>query len=82
MVKEYKAGEQAIFVRNPYWHGKKPYFKKWTWVLLDENTALAALESGDVDMIYATPELADKKSKAPASLTFHQMMCAAYHYLM
>lgn len=60
----------------------KPYFKKWTWVLLDENTALAALESGDVDMIYATPELADKKSKAPASLTFHQMMCAAYHYLM
>ncbi len=63
MVKEYKPGEQAIFVRNPYWHGKKPYFKKWTWVLLDENTALAALESGDVDMIYATPELADKKVK-------------------
>ncbi|MDE7486470.1 ABC transporter substrate-binding protein, partial [Streptococcus agalactiae] len=63
MVKEYKAGEQAIFVRNPYWHGKKPYFKKWTWVLLDENTALAALESGDVDMIYATPELASKKVK-------------------
>ena len=29
--------------------------------MLDENTALAALESGDVDMIYATPELADKK---------------------
>lgn len=63
MVKEYRPGEQAIFVRNPYWHGKKPYFKKWTWVLLDENTALAALESGDVDMIYATPELADKKIK-------------------
>ncbi|HEO2378010.1 TPA: ABC transporter substrate-binding protein [Streptococcus agalactiae] len=63
MVKEYKAGEQAIFVRNPYWHGKNPYFKKWTWVLLDENTALAALESGDVDMIYATPELASKKVK-------------------
>lgn len=27
MVKEYRPGEQAIFVRNPYWHGKKPYFK-------------------------------------------------------
>lgn len=63
MVKEYKPGEQAIFVRNPHWQGKKPYFKKWTWVLLDENTALAALESGDVDLIYATPELADKKVK-------------------
>ena len=59
----YKPDEQAIFEINPYYHGKKPYFKKWTWVLLDENTALAALESGDVDMIYATPELADKEVK-------------------
>ncbi|MDK4472477.1 ABC transporter substrate-binding protein [Fusobacterium necrophorum] len=63
MVVEYKPDEQAIFEINPYYHGKKPYFKKWTWVLLDENTALAALESGDVDMIYATPELADKEVK-------------------
>lgn len=61
MVVEYKPDEQAIFEINPYYHGKKPYFKKWTWVLLDENTALAALESGDMDMIYATPELADKE---------------------
>lgn len=63
MVVEYKPDEQAIFEINPYYHGKKSYFKKWTWVLLDENTALAALESGDVDMIYATPELADKEVK-------------------
>lgn len=61
MVVEYKPNEQAIFEINPYWHGEKPYFKKWTWVLLDENTALASLESGDVDIIYATPEFADKK---------------------
>ncbi len=60
MVKEYKPDEQAIFVVNPYWHKKEPHFKKWTWVLLDENTALAALQTGDVDMIYATPEFADK----------------------
>ncbi|WP_064610179.1 ABC transporter substrate-binding protein [Streptobacillus moniliformis] len=58
---EYKPNEQAIFEVNPYWHGEEPYFKKWTWVLLDENTALAALESEDVDIIYATPEFADKK---------------------
>lgn len=63
MVVEYKPDEQAIFEINPYYHGEKPHFKKWTWVLLDENTALAALESGDVDMIYATPELADKEVK-------------------
>lgn len=60
-VVEYKPDEQAIFEINPYWHGETPYFKKWTWVMLDENTALAALESGDVDIIYATPELADKE---------------------
>lgn len=60
MVAEYQPGEQAIFVVNPYWHGAEPYFKKWTWVLLDENAALAALQSGDVDIVYATPELADK----------------------
>ena len=60
MVVEYKPDEQAIFTVNPYWHGEEPYFKKWTWVMLDENTALAALEAGDVDIIYATPELADK----------------------
>ncbi|WP_064607363.1 ABC transporter substrate-binding protein [Streptobacillus moniliformis] len=58
---EYKPNEQAIFEVNPYWHGKEPHFKKWTWVLLDENTALAALESEDVDVIYAIPEFADKK---------------------
>lgn len=61
MVTEYKPDEQAIFEVNPYWHGEKPHFKKWTWVLLDENTALAALASGDVDIVYATPELSDKK---------------------
>lgn len=60
-VVEYKPNEQAIFEINPYWHGEKPYFKKWTWVLLEENTVLASLESGEVDMIYATPEFADKK---------------------
>lgn len=60
MVAEYKPDEQAIFTINPHWHGNKPFFKKWTWVMLDENTALAALQAGDVDIIYATPELADK----------------------
>ena len=59
MLQQYDEGEQAIFTVNPYWHGKEPYFKKWTWVLLDENTALAAAKAGKVDMIYAIPEFAD-----------------------
>lgn len=59
MVTEYNPDEQAIFELNPYYYGDKPHFKKWTWVLLDENTALAALESGQVDLIYSIPEFAD-----------------------
>lgn len=61
LVKEYVPGEQAIFEVNPHWHGKKPHFKKWTWVLLDENTALAALKAGEVDLVYVVPEFADEK---------------------
>ncbi|WP_077703336.1 ABC transporter substrate-binding protein [Virgibacillus dokdonensis] len=61
MVTQYDKDEQAIFEVNPHWHGKEPYFKKWTWVTLDENTALAAAKSGEVDMIYALPEFADTK---------------------
>ncbi|MDO5707901.1 MAG: ABC transporter substrate-binding protein [Andreesenia angusta] len=63
MVSEHNPNEQAIFEVNPHWHGEEPYFKKWTWVLLEENTALAALESGDVDIIYSIPEFADKEVK-------------------
>ncbi|SKC54279.1 ABC transporter substrate-binding protein [Maledivibacter halophilus] len=58
---QYDKDEQAIFEVNPYWHGKEPHFKKWTWVCLDENTALAAAKAGKVDMIYAIPEFADEK---------------------
>lgn len=61
MLERYDKDEQAIFVVNPHWHGKKPYFKKWTWVCLDENTALAAAKAGKVDMIYVIPEFADEK---------------------
>lgn len=61
MLEKYDKDEQAIFVLNPYWHGKEPYFKKWTWVCLDENTALAAAKAGKVDMIYVIPEFADEK---------------------
>ncbi|MGJ0846154.1 peptide/nickel transport system substrate-binding protein [Tissierella praeacuta DSM 18095] len=61
MVTQYDKDEQAIFEVNPYWHGEEPYFKKWTWVCLDENTALAAAKAGKVDIIYAIPEFADEE---------------------
>lgn len=61
LVREYIPGEQAIFEVNPHWHGSTPYFKRWTWVLLDENTALAALKAGEIDIAYVIPEFADVK---------------------
>lgn len=53
--------QQATFEVNPYYHGKKPHFKKFTLLFLDENAALAAAKNGTVDMIYALPEFADTK---------------------
>lgn len=51
--------QQAIFEINPFYHGKTPYFKKFTLLFLDENAALAAAKNGTVDLIYALPEFAD-----------------------
>lgn len=59
-VVEYKPNEQAIFEINPYWHGEN-HISKMDMGIIRGNTALASLESGEVDMIYATPEFADKK---------------------
>lgn len=53
--------QQAIFEVNPHYAGKKPHFKKFTLLFLDENAALAAAKNSTVDMIYVLPEFADEK---------------------
>ncbi len=58
---QWDKGQQAIFEVNPYYAGKKPHFKKFTLLFLDENAALAAAKNGTVDMIYVLPEFADEK---------------------
>lgn len=58
---QWDKGQQAIFEVNPYYAGKKPHFKKFTLLFLDENAALAAAKNGTVDMIYTLPEFADEK---------------------
>ncbi len=61
MLTQWDTDQQAILEANPYYHGKKPHFKKVTLLFMEESTMLAAAKNGTVDMIYATPEFADEK---------------------
>jgi nickel transport system substrate-binding protein len=55
MLSEYKKGEQAVFVRNEKYWGKKPKISKViVKVIPDGETAASSLESGDIDMIYGS----------------------------
>jgi nickel transport system substrate-binding protein len=55
MLSEYKKGEQAVFVRNEKYWGKKPKIAKVAIkVIPDGETAASSLESGDIDMIYGS----------------------------
>lgn len=51
-ISEVKLGSHVIFVENPKWQGKKPYFKKIIFKLLPNNgTHIANLKSDNVQMI-------------------------------
>lgn len=50
-------GQQVIAERNPYYHGKQPYFEKITFAFLSEDASLAAAKSGTVDVIMSSPVL-------------------------
>lgn len=60
-VEQYDEGQQVIFSYNPHWYGKEPQFKRLTFLLLAEDTALAAARAGNVDVVYAPPAYADQK---------------------
>lgn len=60
-VVQYDDGQQIIMEYNPYWYGTKPQFKKLTFLLLEEDTALAAAKAGEADIIYVPPTFADQK---------------------
>lgn len=50
--------QQTIVEPNPYYYGETPYFEKVTFVNLDEKAALAALQTGDVDVCDISSEYA------------------------
>lgn len=60
MVKEYKKGEQVIFEKNPYYN-KPLIFKKLTFLLLEEDAALAAAKAGGIDVLAIPASFSEQK---------------------
>ncbi|WP_085993473.1 ABC transporter substrate-binding protein [Oceanobacillus senegalensis] len=59
---QWDKGQQIIVERNPYYYGKKPSFKKLTFLFLSEDAAFAAAKAGEVDVVsvpstYATEDI-------------------------
>ena len=49
---QWDKGQQIIIEINPDYYGKKPFFKKITFLFLNEDAAFAAAKAGQVDMAY------------------------------
>jgi len=58
---QWDKGQQLILEANPYYFGKKPYFKRLTFLFLSQDAAFAAAKSGQADVVSVSPTLADEK---------------------
>lgn len=54
---EWRAQEQIVFTANENYYGVEPAIKKVTIVFMSEDAALAAVQSGQVDVAYSTATL-------------------------
>ncbi|MDR0539834.1 MAG: ABC transporter substrate-binding protein [Spirochaetaceae bacterium] len=57
-VKQLDINEQLIVEPNPYYYGKKSPFRQITFLHIDEQAALAAAKSGQLDVVMVNPEYA------------------------
>src|SRR5699024_5752624 len=55
---QWNKGQQLIVKANPDYYGKKPYFKKLTFLFLSEDAAFAAARKGEVDVVSVPPSFA------------------------
>ena len=60
VLEQWDRGQQAIFAANPSYYGEAPKIKRLVVVFMDEDAALAAAQSGEVDVAYTSATLADK----------------------
>lgn len=58
---QWDKGQQLILKVNPYYYGKKPFFKNLIFLFLSQDAAFAAAKAGQVDVAMVTPALADEK---------------------
>ncbi|MGF7047334.1 peptide/nickel transport system substrate-binding protein [Paenibacillus sp. DS2015] len=72
-VVQYNAGQQVIMEYNAYWYGKEPQFKKLTFLLLEEDAALAAAKAGEADIVYVPPTFAEQKVEGMTLRTYESI---------
>lgn len=48
---QWDKGQQLIVESNPHYYGKKPYFRRITFLFMDEDAAFAAAKAGEVDIV-------------------------------
>lgn len=58
---QWDKGQQLIVEANPEYYGKKPFFKKITFLYLNEEAAFAAAQAGKVDVAGIVPSYASQK---------------------
>lgn len=59
ILKEWNVGEQAVFVRNERYYGKKPIFKRIIILFMNEEEAYAAAQKDLVDVAQTSPAFAN-----------------------
>ncbi|MDF2715491.1 MAG: nickel transporter substrate-binding protein [Paenibacillus sp.] len=58
---QWNKGQQVIVEANPEYYGKKPYFKKLTFLFLGEDAAYAAAKAKKVDVSYIPAAFSKQK---------------------
>ncbi|MBE6471576.1 MAG: ABC transporter substrate-binding protein [Coriobacteriaceae bacterium] len=59
MLEQWDQGQQAIFTANPDYYGEAPKIKRVVVLFMEEDAALAAAASGDVDLAFTSATLAN-----------------------
>ncbi|WP_438351773.1 ABC transporter substrate-binding protein [Paenibacillus sp. FA6] len=57
---QWDKGQQVIVELNPEYYGKVPFFKKLTYVFLNEDAAFASAKSGQLDVAYIVSSLSNQ----------------------
>lgn len=61
LLSQWDRGQQVIFEANPSYYGEAPQIERVCVVFMEEDAALAAVRSGQVDMAYTSATLADQE---------------------